>query len=116
MYEFGKDELAMLLYTSGSTSAPKAVMLSAGCYYTFLEKSDMRMYQYTSEDRLLCFVPFSPWIWFNITAYSSLAHKAALVFLKTFHPLKVVDAISKEKYNTYIWCSHTLYAAFKVRV
>lgn len=96
MYKFDKDELAMLLYTSGSTSTPKAVMLSTGCYYTFLEKSDMSMYRYKSEDRLLCFVPFSHAFGSISLLIPSLAHKAAIVFLRSFHPLKVAETISKE--------------------
>ncbi|MDQ2086120.1 class I adenylate-forming enzyme family protein [Herbivorax sp. ANBcel31] len=96
MYEFDKDELAMLLYTSGSTSTPKAVMLSTGCYNVFLEKSNMSMYRYKNEDKLLCFVPFSHAFGSISLLIPALAHKAAVVFLRSFHPLKVADTISKE--------------------
>ncbi|TYQ16384.1 UNVERIFIED_CONTAM: long-chain acyl-CoA synthetase [Acetivibrio alkalicellulosi] len=96
MHKFQQDEMAMLLYTSGSTSTPKAVMLSNNCYYTFLEKCNKSMYTYTIEDRLICFVPFSH-------AYGSvsllipvLSHKAAIVFMRSFHPTKVAEIISKE--------------------
>ncbi|MEJ6951884.1 class I adenylate-forming enzyme family protein [Natronospora cellulosivora (SeqCode)] len=96
MYDFDENELAMLLYTSGSTSTPKGVMLSTGCFYTFLKKSNQSMYVYDINDKLLCYVPFSH-------AYGSvsllipvLAHKAAIVFLRSFHPLKVAETISSE--------------------
>lgn len=37
-YNFEEDDLAMLIYTSGSTSTPKGVMLTTGCFFTFLRK------------------------------------------------------------------------------
>jgi long-chain acyl-CoA synthetase len=97
MYSFNKDELAMLLYTSGSTSTPKGVMLTTGCFYTFLDKNHKSMYRYEPEDRLLCFVPFSHGFGSISLLIPALAYKAAIVFLKTFHPVKVVDTIIKEK-------------------
>lgn len=96
MYDFDEDELAMLLYTSGSTSTPKAVMLSTGCFYTFLDKSNKSMYRYEPADRLLCFVPFSHAYGSVSLLIPALAHKAAIVFLRSFHPAKVANTISSE--------------------
>lgn len=96
MYRFKEDELAMLLYTSGSTSTPKAVMLSTGCFYTFLKKNNVAMYQYKPEDRLLCFVPFSHAYGSVSLLIPALAYKAAIVFLRSFHPTKVSNIISQE--------------------
>jgi long-chain acyl-CoA synthetase len=97
MVHFQKDELALLLYTSGSTSTPKGVMLTTGCFYTFLEKSNTSMYRYCPEDRLLCFVPFSHGFGSISLLIPSLAGKAAIVFLRSFQPLKVANTISSEK-------------------
>lgn len=97
MYHFKKDELAMLLYTSGSTSTPKGVMLTTGCFYTFLEKSNTSMYRYLPEDRLLCYVPFSHGFGSISLLIPSLVGKAAIVFLRSFQPIKVANTISSEK-------------------
>jgi len=59
IYDFEENELALLLYTSGSTSTPKGVMLTTGCCHTFLRKNHQSMYRYDPDDRILCFVPFS---------------------------------------------------------
>ncbi|MFW6022143.1 MAG: class I adenylate-forming enzyme family protein [Halanaerobiaceae bacterium] len=95
-YNYGKDELAMLLYTSGSTSAPKGVMLTTECFFTFLEKSNKSMYCYNKDDRLICFVPFSHAYGSVSLLIPALAGKAAIVFLRSFHPTKVVDTIVEE--------------------
>ncbi len=96
MYRFKGKELAMLLYTSGSTSTPKGVMLTTECFYTFLKKNHISMYRYEPCDRLLCFVPFSHGFGSISLLIPALFYKSAIVFLKTFHPSRVVNIILKE--------------------
>lgn len=96
MYHFENNELAMLLYTSGSTSTPKGVMLTTGCFYTFLKKSNTSMYRYVPEDRLLCYVPFSHGFGSISLLIPSLVGRAAIVFLRSFQPTKVANAIANE--------------------
>ncbi len=52
-YSYDENELAMLLYTSGSTSKPKGVMIPAGNFFVFLEKSYQSKYVHTEDDRFL---------------------------------------------------------------
>lgn len=96
MYDFKEDELALLLYTSGSTSTPKGVMLTTGCFYTFLKKNHQSMYRYEPDDRILCFVPFSHGFGSISVLIPALAYKAGIVFQKTFHPAKVAEIVLKE--------------------
>lgn len=96
IYDFEENELALLLYTSGSTSTPKGVMLTTGCCHTFLRKNHQSMYRYDPDDRILCFVPFSHGFGSISVLIPALAYKAGIVFQKTFHPAKVAEAVIKE--------------------
>jgi len=95
-YRYRVGELALLLYTSGSTSQPKAVMLPAESFGIFLQKNDDGMYHYQPTDRILCFVPFSHGFGSISILIPSLAYKAATVFLRSFHPIKVAQVIAAE--------------------
>ena len=95
-YNYHENELALLLYTSGSTSKPKAVMLTAGCFFVYLEKNDLSLYKYTDTDRILCFVPFSHGFGSISILLPSLQGRAAIVFLRSFQPIKISKAILQE--------------------
>ncbi|MDP4183062.1 MAG: class I adenylate-forming enzyme family protein [Bacillota bacterium] len=95
-YDYKENELAMLLYTSGTSSAPKGVMLTTKCFYTFLEKSNKRMYRYRPEDRLLCYVPFSHAFGSVSLLIPALVGKAAIVFMRSFQPIKISQIIISE--------------------
>jgi long-chain acyl-CoA synthetase len=95
-YNYSENELAMLLYTSGSTSTPKGVMLTTGCFFTFLEKSNSSMYHYTQNDRILCFVPFSHGFGSISILIPSLSGRAAIVFLRSFQATKISSVILSE--------------------
>lgn len=95
-YHFDQSQLALLLYTSGSTSQPKAVMLPAGSFDVFLRKNNEGMYHYLPTDRILCFAPFSHGFGSISILIPSLAYKAATVFMRSFHPIKVAQNIAKE--------------------
>ena len=96
-YRFGGSDLALLLYTSGSTSLPKGVMLPAECFEVFLRKNNEGMYVYKPTDRIICFVPFSHGFGSISILIPSLAYKAATVFLRSFHPIKVAQVIASEQ-------------------
>jgi Acyl-CoA synthetases (AMP-forming)/AMP-acid ligases II len=96
-YDYHLSQLALLLYTSGSTSQPKAVMLPAESFEVFLRKNNEGMYHYEPNDRILCFVPFSHGFGVISILIPSLVYKAATVFLRSFHPIKVAQVITKEK-------------------
>ncbi len=93
-YDYQPTELALLLYTSGSTSQPKAVMLPAESFEVFLQKNNEGMYHYEPTDRIICFVPFSHGFGVLSILIPSLAYKAATVFLRSFHPIKVAQVIA----------------------
>jgi long-chain acyl-CoA synthetase len=95
-YNYNENDLAMLLYTSGSTSKPKGVMLSAGCFFAFLEKSYRSKYIHTETDRALCFVPFSHGFGCISILVPSLKGKSAVVFLRSFQPIKISNIIINE--------------------
>jgi long-chain acyl-CoA synthetase len=96
-HRYKEGDLALLLYTSGSTSQPKAVMLPAESFGIFLKKNDEGMYRYQPTDRIICFVPFSHGFGVISILIPSLAYKAATVFLRSFHPVKVAQVIAAEK-------------------
>src|SRR5690554_4958789 len=71
-------------------------MLSAGSFEVFLQKNNEGMYLYEPTDRILCFVPFSHGFGSISILIPSLAYKAATVFLRSFHPIKVAQTIAEE--------------------
>ncbi len=94
---YGENELSTLLYTSGTTSLPKAVMLPARCFPAIVSIVRDHVYAYGPEDRLLCFVPFSHAYGSKFLLLPAFAAGATLVMLRSFHPAKIARAIEMER-------------------
>lgn len=96
-FQFDKDEVAAIFYTSGTTSRPKGVMLSPKTFHSHLKIFSRGCYTYVPGDSLLCFVPFSHGYGSKSIFIPCVHFGATFVIMRSFHPLKVVETIEKEK-------------------
>lgn len=100
-YSFDSDDVNCIYYTSGTTSLPKGVMLGPKNYFNLLNYAKAS-YPYKSQDRLLCFVPFSHGFGSMFILMPGLDAGAAIVMMRSFQPQKIAEAI--EIYHiTYIY-------------
>ncbi len=96
-FQFGENELAVIFYTSGTTSRPKGVMLPPRSFFSLHRISTRACcYAHEADDNLLCFVPFSHGFGAMYLFLPSLAAGATMVTLRSFHPVRVVEFIEKE--------------------
>lgn len=95
-YLFEPDATAAIFYTSGTTNQPKGVMLPPRSFQSHFDIFTRACYTYTPQDRLLCFVPFSHGYGSKSIFLPCLYSGAAMLMLRSFHPMRVVEAIEKE--------------------
>lgn len=91
------DTVTSIFYTSGTTSQPKGVLLANRNYQSHVKIFEQHCYQYEPNDVLLCFVPFSHGYGSKSIFLPCLHAGAAMVIMRSFHPLNVIKAI--EAYN-----------------
>lgn len=96
-YDFDPDALGAIFYTSGTTSQPKGVMLATKNFFAHFKVFTRSCYTYTPHDRLLCFVPFSHGYGSKSIFLPCLYSGAALVMLRAFQPMKVVEVVARER-------------------
>ncbi len=89
------DEITSIFYTSGTTSQPKGVLLANRNYQSHVKIFEQHCYQYEPNDVLLCFVPFSHGYGSKSIFLPCLYAGAAMVIMRSFHPLNVIKAIEK---------------------
>ncbi len=89
-------EVVNMQYTSGTTGFPKGVMLT---HYNILNngKGIGDCMRFTHEDRLCVVVPFFHCFGLVLATMASLTHATTMVPVDLYSPVKVMDAISRER-------------------
>lgn len=94
-YAFAPDEPAYVYFTSGTTSAPKGVVLSVGNHANFVRICDRYWQPVDASSRHLGFVPFSHGFGTIFLVPLALRTGSQLVIMRAFHPQRVLDAIER---------------------
>ena len=89
------DDIINMQYTSGTTGFPKGVQLS---HYNIMNNGKFigDCMQFTENDRLCITVPLFHCFGIVLASMASMSHGTAMVMVREFHPLRVMEAIDME--------------------
>ncbi len=96
------DEIAVLLYTSGTTGFPKGAILT---HSNLISNADscMKAMQITHKDRILLFLPLFHSFTFTVCVILPIYAGATIVLLASVRPFsKVINSIFKERITFFI--------------
>ncbi|MBN2737376.1 MAG: acyl--CoA ligase [Spirochaetales bacterium] len=95
MFKWDPQSVSYIYYTSGTTSTPKGVMLMPSNHENFFRICDIYWQPVSKESRHLCFVPFTHGFGSVFLIPLAIRTGAQLYILRSFHPIKVLNAIDK---------------------
>ena len=87
------DDLAALVYTSGTTGRPRGAMLSRGNLAANQDQTLAGRFQVTDDDVILLVLPLAHIYSLNVGLGSSITAGATMVLVERFDPKLVIDAI-----------------------
>ena len=92
--EVAPDDIGVILFTSGTTSTPKGVMLSHKSLVTNAYYSGLRM-RMSEKDRLCLPVPFFHCFGLSAGILLCMTHGCAMVPVETYRPLDVMRVVER---------------------
>ncbi len=92
----GPDELALLLYTSGTTGRPKGAMLREGGFYHH-SRTTRAVIDMDDKDSVLVLLPLYHAYALNALAVSGLMFGGKLVLVPQYDPLKLIDIMNRSR-------------------
>jgi long-chain acyl-CoA synthetase len=99
---YSDDEVAVLLYTSGTTGFPKGVMLTHRNLISNAEAC-MKAMSITHKDRILLFLPLFHSFTFTVSVILPIYTGASIVMLPSVRPFsRVINSIFKERITFFI--------------
>lgn len=91
--ERGLDDLAALVYTSGTTGRPRGAMLTRGNLAANQDQSLAGRFQVTSDDVVLLVLPLAHIYSLNVGLGAAVTAGATMVLVARFDPQVVIEAI-----------------------
>ncbi len=88
------DDLAALVYTSGTTGRPRGAMLTRGNHAANQDQSLAGRFQITDSDVVLLVLPLAHIYSLNVGLGASITAGATMVLVERFDPALVLDAIA----------------------
>jgi long-chain acyl-CoA synthetase len=94
--ERGQDDLAALVYTSGTTGRPRGAMLTRGNLAANQDQSLAGRFHVGADDVVLLVLPLAHIYAFNVGLGASLAAGATMVLVERFDPVETLEVIQRE--------------------